>query len=72
MVQSCQRRGRSAVTPVTAWLMVRAMQSYSGGGLTEDTLLPHLWTWARILRLADGPDEVHKAQLARMEIGKHA
>lgn len=49
----------------------RAMQAHGGGGLTEDTLLPHLWAWARILRFADGPDEVHKAQIARLEIGKH-
>ena len=48
----------------------RAMQSYGAGGLTEDTLLPHLWTWARILRFADGPDEVHKRQIARLEIAK--
>jgi len=49
----------------------RAMQSFGGAGLTEDTLLPHIWTWARILRFADGPDEVHKAQIARIEIAKH-
>ncbi len=49
----------------------RAMQTHGAAGLTEDTILPHLWAWARILRFADGPDEVHKAQIARLEIGKH-
>ncbi len=49
----------------------RAMQAWGGGGLTDISILPELWTWARILRLADGPDEVHKAQIARLEIGKH-
>ena len=49
----------------------RAMQAFGGGGLTDISLLPELWAWARILRLADGPDEVHKMQIARLEIGKH-
>ncbi len=49
----------------------RAMQVHGACGLTEDTILPKLWTAGRILRFADGPDEVHKAQIARMEIGKH-
>ena len=49
----------------------RAMQAWGGGGLTDVSILPELWAWARILRLADGPDEVHKAQIARLEIGKH-
>lgn len=57
---------------MTQRVVDRAMQAFGGGGLTEDTILPHLWTWARILRLADGPDEVHKAQIARLEIAKHA
>ena len=49
----------------------RAMQVHGACGLTEDTILPKLWAVGRILRFADGPDEVHKAQIARMEIGKH-
>ena len=49
----------------------RAMQVHGACGLTEDTILPKLWAAGRILRFADGPDEVHKAQIARMEIGKH-
>ena len=49
----------------------RAMQVHGACGLTEDTILPKLWSVGRILRFADGPDEVHKAQIARMEIGKH-
>ena len=49
----------------------RAMQVHGACGLTEDTILPKLWAAGRILRFADGPDEVHKAQIARMEIGRH-
>ncbi len=49
----------------------RAMQVHGAGGLTEDFPFAHMWTWARILRQADGPDEVHTDQVARLEIGKH-
>jgi acyl-CoA dehydrogenase len=49
----------------------RAMQVHGGAGLTEDFPLAHMWTWARILRLADGPDEVHADQVARLELAKH-
>jgi alkylation response protein AidB-like acyl-CoA dehydrogenase len=50
----------------------RAMQVHGACGLTEDTVLPGFWTWARALRFADGPDEVHTDQIARMEIGRYA
>ncbi len=50
----------------------RAMQVHGGAGLTEDFPLAHLWTWARILRQADGPDEVHAEQVARLELAKYA
>ncbi len=48
-----------------------AMQLHGGGGLTEDFPLAAMWTNARALRLADGPDEVHRGVVARLEIGKH-
>ncbi|MDQ2095527.1 acyl-CoA dehydrogenase family protein [Rhodalgimonas zhirmunskyi] len=48
----------------------RAMQTFGGMGVTPDTPLPNLWTMARSLRLADGPDEVHMRTLARMEVRK--
>jgi acyl-CoA dehydrogenase len=48
-----------------------AMQAHGGGGLSEDFPLAYAYTWARILRLADGPDEVHRASLAKMELGKY-
>lgn len=46
----------------------RAIQAFGAAGVSEDTPLAALWANARTLRLADGPDEVHKAQLARLEI----
>jgi acyl-CoA dehydrogenase len=46
----------------------RAMQVFGAMGLSDDTPLPLLWTWGRILRLADGPDEVHLRTVARREM----
>jgi len=46
----------------------RAMQVFGAMGLSDDTPLPLLWTWGRILRLADGPDEVHLRTVARKEM----
>ena len=48
-----------------------AMQLHGGGGLSSDFPLAGMWTNARALRLADGPDEVHRGVVARLEIGKH-
>jgi acyl-CoA dehydrogenase len=43
----------------------RAMQIHGAVGLSQDTPLAHLWAYARTLRLADGPDQVHMMQLGR-------
>ncbi len=48
-----------------------AIQLHGGGGLSADFPLANMWTNARALRLADGPDEVHRGVVARLEIGKH-
>jgi acyl-CoA dehydrogenase len=48
-----------------------AIQIHGGGGMTDDFPLAGMWTNARALRLADGPDEVHRGLIARIEIGKH-
>jgi acyl-CoA dehydrogenase len=49
-----------------------AIQAYGAGGLTEDVPLGQLYAHARSLRIADGPDEVHRNQIAKIELGKHA
>lgn len=49
----------------------KAMQIHGGLGLTHDTPLSELWLMARALRYADGPDEVHRAMVARQELGKY-
>jgi acyl-CoA dehydrogenase len=46
----------------------RAIQVHGALGTTNDVPLAHLWSYARILRLADGPDEVHNMVVARREV----
>jgi len=48
-----------------------AIQLHGGGGMSQEVPLSAMWTNARALRLADGPDEVHRGVVARIEIGKH-
>ncbi len=48
----------------------RAMQVFGAMGLSPDTPLADMWTWGRVLRLADGPDEVHLRSIARHEVGR--
>lgn len=48
-----------------------AMQMYGGQGISQDTPLAMAWTWQRALRFADGPDAVHRRQVARAELRKH-
>ncbi|QNG58952.1 acyl-CoA dehydrogenase [Bacillus sp. PAMC26568] len=49
----------------------RAIQAFGAAGVSEDTPLAAQWANARTLRIADGPDEVHRAQLARLELKKY-
>ena len=49
----------------------RAIQSFGAKGVSEDTPLAFLWAQARTLRFADGPDEVHKTQIAKLELKKY-
>ena len=45
----------------------RAVQSYGGAGVCQDTPLANMWAQIRTLRIADGPDEVHLQQMGRNE-----
>ena len=49
-----------------------AIQIHGGGGTSNDFGLTHAYAMARLLRLADGPDEVHRAQLGKLELRKHS
>jgi len=48
-----------------------AVQMHGGGGISQDVPLARMWTHLRTLRLADGPDAVHRRQVARWELRKH-
>ncbi|MDB5713855.1 MAG: (R)-benzylsuccinyl-CoA dehydrogenase [Sphingomonadales bacterium] len=66
-------RREIAMIKVAAPLMAQqvidsAMQLFGGGGTSNDHLLTAAFATARLLRLADGPDEVHRNQIARLEI----
>lgn len=49
----------------------RAIQAFGAAGISSDFTLATQWANSRTLRLADGPDEVHRNQIAKMELKKH-
>ncbi len=60
------------VVPLTVeWILDKAIQAHGAVGTSQDTPLAQLWVAARTLRLADGPDEVHKRSLARRELNRY-
>jgi len=50
----------------------RAIQSFGAAGLSQDFPLAALYAHARALRIADGPDEVHRNLIAKLELARHA
>jgi acyl-CoA dehydrogenase len=50
----------------------RAIQVHGGGGMSQDFPLARMYSWQRALRFADGPDEVHRRALGRMELARFA
>jgi acyl-CoA dehydrogenase len=60
------------VVPSAAlWVIDQAIQVHGGAGVSDDTPLAMMWSHARTLRIADGPDEVHEMVLARRELARH-
>ena len=47
-----------------------AIQAHGGGGMSDDFPLAYSYVWQRALRFADGPDEVHRASLAKLELAR--
>jgi acyl-CoA dehydrogenase len=70
------RQAISAIKVVAANIVMnvldRAIQIHGSLGMTDDTPLAAMWRFSRMLRLADGPDEVHKMVLARRELNRWA
>jgi acyl-CoA dehydrogenase len=50
----------------------RAIQTHGALGMSDDTPLAGMWRFSRMLKVADGPDEVHKMVIARRELGRAA
>ncbi|MBO0767063.1 MAG: acyl-CoA dehydrogenase family protein [Solirubrobacterales bacterium] len=58
-------------TPATVqWILDKAIQVHGAAGISQDFPLARAYAGIRTLRFADGPDEVHKASLARAELGR--
>jgi acyl-CoA dehydrogenase len=58
------------VPDMAQWVIDRAIQAYGAAGVSQDTPLAGLYTHARTLQIADGPDEVHRRSVARRELAK--
>jgi acyl-CoA dehydrogenase len=56
-----------AAPELATWVIDRAIQAHGGAGVSQDHLLGELYAVARILQIADGPDEVHHMAIARRE-----
>jgi len=59
-----------AVPTAVEGILDHAIQLFGGAGVSQDTPLAAMWAAARTLRLADGPDEVHRMSLGRAELGR--
>jgi len=60
-----------AVPNMTQAVVDMAIQLHGGAGLSNDMPLAGAWTAARALRIADGPDEVHRGVIARLELARY-
>ncbi len=60
-----------AVPNMAARVIDWAIQAHGGGGTSNDFGLAHAYAMSRVLRLADGPDEVHRNQIGKLELRKY-
>jgi acyl-CoA dehydrogenase len=60
-----------AAPAMATWVIDHAIQAHGGGGVSQDFPLAELYAQARMLRIADGPDDVHKMSLARKELRRY-
>src|SRR5438876_3384843 len=61
-----------AVPNMTLGVIERALPLHGGGGVSQEFPLASMWAHSRTLRFADGPDEVHRRQIGRLELRKHS
>ena len=65
------RTGHAAIKVAAAAMGIdgidRALEVFGGAGISDDTPLAYFYAWARSLRIADGPDAVHRRSIARDE-----
>lgn len=64
-------KAKVAVPIIGLKIVDQAVQLHGGMGVSQDTPLARVWTHLRAVRLADGPDAVHRRQVARHELAKH-
>ena len=61
------------LAPVMAQQIIDwSIQAHGGGGVSDDFAVAQLWAHNRTLRIADGPDEVHRNAIAKIELSKYA
>jgi acyl-CoA dehydrogenase len=61
---------KAVVPKMTLEIVDRAIQVHGGAGVCQDHPLAQFWIYARSLRIADGPDEVHLESIAKIELGE--
>jgi acyl-CoA dehydrogenase len=61
--------GIKVAAPAMATKVIdRAIEVFGGAGVSQDTPLAYFYAWARVLRIVDGPDAVHRRTIARHEL----
>jgi acyl-CoA dehydrogenase len=61
-----------AAPPVATRVIDRAIEVFGAAGVSDDTPLAYFYSWARALRIVDGPDAVHRRQIAKEELKRGA
>ena len=61
-----------AAPAVATKVIDRAIEVFGGAGVSDDTPLAYFYAWARVLRIVDGPDAVHRRSIARDELRREA
>lgn len=60
-----------AAPAVAATVIDRAIEVFGAAGVSDDTPLAYFYAWARVLRIVDGPDAVHRRTIAQLELRQH-